>query len=90
MKTEGGMACFGTLGKRLHMPPFELSSNSPRRNPTRGSSFASGRSLEFWQEYLEEFTWLTSGVPYYFLARGGSLETYHEAGLLWEEGVKRY
>jgi len=29
-----------------------------------------------------------SGVPYYFLARSGSLGTCHEAGLLWEEGVK--
>jgi len=47
-----------------------------------------GQCLEFWQEQLEESSWLTSGAPYYFLARGGSLGTCHEARLLWEEGVK--
>jgi glutamine---fructose-6-phosphate transaminase (isomerizing) len=47
-----------------------------------------GQCLEFWQEQLEESGWLTNGAPYYFLARGGSLGTCHEARLLWEEGVK--
>ena len=47
-----------------------------------------GPNLEFWQEQLDESTWLASGVSYYFLARGGSLGTCHEARLLWEEGVK--
>jgi len=47
-----------------------------------------GRSLEVWQNQLEESIWLASGAPYYFLARGGSLGTCHEARLLWEEGVK--
>jgi glucosamine--fructose-6-phosphate aminotransferase (isomerizing) len=47
-----------------------------------------GKCLELWQEQLEESSWLTSGAPYYFLARGGSLGTCHEARLLWEEGVK--
>jgi glutamine---fructose-6-phosphate transaminase (isomerizing) len=47
-----------------------------------------GRSLDFWQEQLEESSWLACGRPYYFLARGGSLGTCHEARLLWEEGVK--
>jgi glutamine---fructose-6-phosphate transaminase (isomerizing) len=47
-----------------------------------------GRSLEFCQEQLQESNWLASRVPYYFLARGGSLGTCHEARLLWEEGVK--
>jgi len=47
-----------------------------------------GQSLEFWQEQLEESSWLKSGVPYCFIARGGSLGTCHEARLLWEEGVK--
>jgi glucosamine--fructose-6-phosphate aminotransferase (isomerizing) len=47
-----------------------------------------GQGLEFWQEQLEKSSWLTSGAPYYFLARGGSLGTCHEARLLWEEGVK--
>ena len=47
-----------------------------------------GRSLELFQEQLQESNWLASRVPYYFLARGGSLGTCHEARLLWEEGVK--
>jgi glucosamine--fructose-6-phosphate aminotransferase (isomerizing) len=47
-----------------------------------------GRCLELWQEQLEKSAWLAPGVPYYFLARGGSLGTCHEARLLWEEGVK--
>jgi glutamine---fructose-6-phosphate transaminase (isomerizing) len=47
-----------------------------------------GRSLELCQEQLQESNWLASRVPYYFLARGGSLGTCHEARLLWEEGVK--
>ena len=47
-----------------------------------------GQCLEFWQEQLEESSWLTSGAPYYFIARGGSLGTCHEARLLWEEAVK--
>ena len=47
-----------------------------------------GQRLEFWQQQLAESTWLTTGTPYYFLARGGSLGTCHEARLLWEEAVK--
>jgi glucosamine--fructose-6-phosphate aminotransferase (isomerizing) len=47
-----------------------------------------GTCLEVWQEQLEESNWLAEGAPYYFLARGGSLGTCHEARLLWEEGVK--
>jgi glutamine---fructose-6-phosphate transaminase (isomerizing) len=47
-----------------------------------------GQRLELWQEQLEESSWLATGSPYYFLARGGSLGTCHEARLLWEEGVK--
>jgi glucosamine--fructose-6-phosphate aminotransferase (isomerizing) len=49
---------------------------------------STGKCLEVWQEQLEESNWLASGAPYYFLARGGSLGTCHEARLLWEEGVK--
>jgi glutamine---fructose-6-phosphate transaminase (isomerizing) len=44
--------------------------------------------LESWQQQMEESSWLTSGAAYYFLARGASLGTCHEARLLWEEGVK--
>lgn len=47
-----------------------------------------GRRLEFWQTQLEKSAWLRTEAPYYFLARGGSVGTCHEARLLWEEGVK--
>jgi glutamine---fructose-6-phosphate transaminase (isomerizing) len=57
-------------------------------DPLRHAAEEAGRCLESWQEQLEESNWLASGVPYYFLARGGSLATCHEARLLWEEGVK--
>jgi glutamine---fructose-6-phosphate transaminase (isomerizing) len=49
---------------------------------------AAGKCLDSWQEELQESSWLATGAPYYFLARGGSLGTCHEARLLWEEGVK--
>ena len=48
----------------------------------------SGRSLKTWQEQLEDSQWFAPAAPYYFLARGASLGTCHEARLLWEEGVK--
>jgi len=44
--------------------------------------------VETWQKQIETSPWLTPGVPYYFLARGGSVGTCNEARLLWEEGVK--
>jgi glucosamine--fructose-6-phosphate aminotransferase (isomerizing) len=47
-----------------------------------------GQYLESWQAQIHDSNWLASGAPYYFLARGGSLGTCHEARLLWEEGVK--
>lgn len=47
-----------------------------------------GHKMEFWREQVEESNWLAKGASYYFLARGGSLGTCHEARLLWEEGVK--
>ncbi len=47
-----------------------------------------GQSLEVWQRQVEQSGWLVEGEPYYFLARGGSLGTCHEARLLWEEGAK--
>jgi glutamine---fructose-6-phosphate transaminase (isomerizing) len=46
------------------------------------------RRLEKWQQQLDESSWLATGEPYYFLARGASLGTCHEARLLWEEAVK--
>jgi glucosamine--fructose-6-phosphate aminotransferase (isomerizing) len=41
-----------------------------------------------WQKQLADTNWLQPGTPYYFLARGSSLASAHEAVLLWEEGVK--
>lgn len=47
-----------------------------------------GQRLELWGQQLHRSRWLEPGEPYYFLARGASLGTCHEARLLWEEGVK--
>ncbi|HEY6768689.1 MAG TPA: SIS domain-containing protein [Candidatus Sulfotelmatobacter sp.] len=46
------------------------------------------RSIAGWQEQTADSTWLLPGSIYYFLARGSSLGSCHEARLLWEEGVK--
>ena len=47
-----------------------------------------GQYLERWQEQLAGSSWLANKTPYYFLARGSSIATCHQAQLLWEEGVK--
>lgn len=44
--------------------------------------------LDVWQLQLEESEWLADGVPYCFVARGGSLGTCQEAQLLWQEAAK--
>lgn len=41
-----------------------------------------------WQKQFADTNWLQPGAPYYFLARGSSLASAHEAALLWQEGVK--
>ena len=41
-----------------------------------------------WEEQVAATTWLVPGAPYYFLGRGSSLGSCHEARLMWEEGVK--
>ena len=46
------------------------------------------RQLESWAQQLTNSRWPEVGEPYYFLARGSSLGSCHEARLLWEEGVK--
>jgi glutamine---fructose-6-phosphate transaminase (isomerizing) len=62
-------------------------------NPTLAISLS--RSVEktalvipAWQAQIAESGWLASESVYYFLARGSSLGSCHEARLLWEEGVK--
>ena len=46
------------------------------------------RLLAGWQEQIADSSWLLPGSVCYFLARGSSLGSCHEARLLWEEGVK--
>jgi Ca-activated chloride channel family protein len=43
-----------------------------------------------WQDQIETSRWLKPDATYYFLGRGSSLGTVHEARLLWEEAVKSY
>ncbi|HXW90102.1 MAG TPA: SIS domain-containing protein [Terriglobales bacterium] len=49
---------------------------------------AAAQSIAGWQEQIARSSWLTPGASYYFLARGSSLGSCHEARLLWEEGAK--
>jgi glutamine---fructose-6-phosphate transaminase (isomerizing) len=46
------------------------------------------QQLDLWAQQLDSSRWLEADAPYYFLARGASLGSCHEARLLWEEGVK--
>ena len=53
------------------------------------AAFASaGSAITSWQAQIAETTWFAPGAITYFLARGCSLGSCHEARLLWEEGVK--
>jgi glutamine---fructose-6-phosphate transaminase (isomerizing) len=45
-------------------------------------------AIAVWQEQIARSDWLTPRATYYFLARGSSLASCHEARLLWEEGAK--
>jgi len=45
-------------------------------------------SVAGWQEQIANSAWLSPCSVCYFLARGSSLGSCHEARLLWEEGVK--
>lgn len=49
---------------------------------------ATASSIPTWQEQIADSAWLLPGGGCYFLARGSSLGSCHEARLLWEEGVK--
>lgn len=49
----------------------------------------SAERIPAWQQQLAHTPWLTPGAPYYFLARGPSLSSAHEARLMWEEGAKQ-
>lgn len=54
----------------------------------RASLAAAQAVIAGWQDEVETSAWLESGTPTYFLARGGSLSSCHEARLLWEEAAK--
>ena len=41
-----------------------------------------------WQDWIGKNHWLSEDAPYYFLARGTSIASCHEARLLWEEAAK--
>jgi fructoselysine-6-P-deglycase FrlB-like protein len=45
-------------------------------------------SIPTWERQLDGNDWLAVDVPYYFLARGTSVASCHEARLLWEEAAK--
>jgi glutamine---fructose-6-phosphate transaminase (isomerizing) len=49
---------------------------------------ATSESISVWQRQIARTNWLSYSSAYYFLARGSSLATCHEARLLWEEGAK--
>ncbi len=53
------------------------------------SSLSEAASLiPAWKKAIDSSNWLEANAPVYFLARGSSLATCHEARLLWEEVAK--
>lgn len=46
------------------------------------------KGLDLWREKIEASHWIHSSPSVYFLARGASLASCHEARLLWEEAAK--
>lgn len=50
--------------------------------------FTSGQGIDRWRNRIETSGWFDHNLPTYFLARGGSLASCHEARLLWEEAAK--
>lgn len=53
-----------------------------------GTFEKAGQSFELWQDQIANSGWLTPNADYYFLARGCSLGTCHQARLMWEEAAK--
>jgi glucosamine--fructose-6-phosphate aminotransferase (isomerizing) len=47
------------------------------------------KAIPVWQEQIANAGWPLPNGSYYFLARGASLASCHEARLLWEEGAKQ-
>jgi glucosamine--fructose-6-phosphate aminotransferase (isomerizing) len=51
---------------------------------------AAAAAIPHWREIIERSGWLGEGnEPTYFIARGASLASCHEARLLWEEAAKK-
>jgi glutamine---fructose-6-phosphate transaminase (isomerizing) len=46
------------------------------------------QAIEGWRKQITDATWFAPQSTYYFLARGSSLASCHEARLLWEEAAK--
>jgi len=61
---------------------------APIANKLLGTLEEAGQNLELWQDQLENSHWLAPDASYYFLARGSSLGTCHQARLMWEEAAK--
>jgi glutamine---fructose-6-phosphate transaminase (isomerizing) len=57
-------------------------------NSLLGAIAETERAIATWQAQIGATMWLAPGKSTYFLARGSSLGSCHEARLLWEEGVK--
>lgn len=49
---------------------------------------ATAAQCDRWRNAMEHSVWFSPEAPTYFLARGPSLATCHEARLLWEEAAK--
>jgi fructoselysine-6-P-deglycase FrlB-like protein len=55
---------------------------------TTALALAEGR-IATWSAQIQDSRWSREETPVYFLARGASLASCHEARLLWEEAAKR-
>jgi glutamine---fructose-6-phosphate transaminase (isomerizing) len=62
--------------------------DAPLATMLRDAVLQSAEAILRWREKIEHSQWLQPRATYYFLARGPSLGSCHEARLLWEEGVK--
>ena len=53
-----------------------------------GTFEKAAQSFDLWQDQIANSGWLAPDADYYFLARGCSLGTCHQARLMWEEAAK--
>ena len=53
-----------------------------------GTFEKAGQSFDLWQDQIANSGWLATNADYYFLARGCSLGSCHQARLMWEEAAK--